>query len=105
MSYQSKTDAEIDALAKRVYRNEVFVSWMMHNPADLPMVFMPVLMLDDPARQQLIDDEIHFFYEDYGQALRRAINGNPCFASMHCLSKQDGHRLHARVQAIEELVG
>jgi hypothetical protein len=103
--YISKTDAEIADLAKRVYRNEVFVSWMMHNPSDLPMVFMPVLMLDEPTRQQMVADNIQFFYEEYSRALPRSVNGNPCFMSMGWLNKDDGYRLHAKVNETAELVG
>jgi hypothetical protein len=104
-SYQRKSDDEIAALAKRVYRNEVFVSWMMRQPSDLPLVFMPLLLIDDATRRQMIDDDIRFFYEDYDKALPRGINGNPCFASMRILSGVDGDRLHAKVQEIAELVG
>lgn len=104
-TYQRKTDDEINDLAKRVYRNEVYVSWMMNRPEDLPMVFMPLIFLDDATRQELIRDEIQFFYEDYSKAGPRSVNGNPFFMSLNVLNKEDGHRLHAKVKEITELVG
>jgi hypothetical protein len=103
--YRRKSDDEIAALAKQIYRNEVFVSWMIENLHDLPMVFMPLLFIDDDTRQQMLADEIQFFYADYNDASPRGINGNPCFMEMRVLDKDDGHRLHARVREIAELVG
>lgn len=105
MSYTPKTDDEIAVLARRVYRNEVYVSWMMSRMEDLPLVFLPVALVDEAARKELIADNIQFFYEDYRHALPRGINGNPCFASMHCLNREDGFRLHAAITKIEELIG
>lgn len=103
--YRRKTDDEIAELAKRVYRHLTFVSWMMDNPQDLPMVFMPILFLDEATRRQMIDDEIHFFYEDYDKAGPTSVNGMPCFTSFRTLSREDGYRLLDKVRQIEALVG
>jgi hypothetical protein len=105
MSYTPKTDDEIANLARRVYRNEVYVSWMMPRMEDLPIVFLLVALIDDATRKQLIADNIQFFYEAYSEALPRGINGNPCFASMSYLNREDGFRLHAAVERIAEVVG
>lgn len=104
-AYRPKTDDEITELAKRVYRNEVFVSWMMSRPEDLSMVFMVLVFIDEAARNWLLENDIQFFYEAYDQALPRGVNGQPCFTSAHYLSRDDGLRLHAKVQEIINLVG
>jgi hypothetical protein len=103
--YQRKTDEEIGALAKRVYRNEVFVSWMINRQEDLPMVFMILMLLDEATRQRMIADNIQFLYEDYAEAVPRSVNGYPCFMSCKMLSAEDGHRLYERVMQIAEMVG
>lgn len=103
--YLRKTDDEIAALAKRVYRNEVFVSWMMGAPSDLPLVFMVLNFLDQASAKQMVDNDIRFFYEAYDQAGPGSINGYPIFFSAHYLSGEDGHRLYDKVQAIRQLVG
>lgn len=103
--YRPKTDEEIAALAKRVYRNEVFVSWQVDRPQDLPMVFMILHFLDKATADQLVADNIQFFYEDYREAGPGSVNGYPIFFSANYLSKDDGFRLHAKVQQIRELVG
>jgi hypothetical protein len=105
MTYQRKTDDEIKALARRVYRNEVFVSWSIDSPTDLPMVFMILSLLDRATVRRLIDDDIQFFYEDYDKAGPTSVNGYPVFFSCHFLNREDGKRLHARVKEIAELVG
>ena len=105
MTYQRKTDDEVNALAKRVYRNEVFVSWAIDTPTDLPLVFMILSLLDQSTLKRLIDDDIQYFYEDYDRAGPTSVNGYPVFFSCHFLNREDGKRLHARVLEIAELVG
>lgn len=102
--YVRKTDEEIATLAKRVYRNEIFMSWNIENNADLPLVFLPISFFEKEAVQQLVDDGIGYFYEEYDKALPRSVNGYPCFGSMHVLSEEDGLRIAKRVAEIIELV-
>jgi hypothetical protein len=103
--YQRKTDDEIAELAKRVYRNEVFVSWMIDRPGDLPFVFIPLSLIDESTRQGMIENEIQFVYEDYLRAGPIAFNGHPIFYSFSCLNKEDGHRLQVKIKEIADLIG
>jgi hypothetical protein len=103
--YRRKTDDEVAALAKRIYRHEVFISWMLKRQEDLPMVFMVLNFMEKPALDQLVVDNIHFFYEAYSEAGPMSVNGYPTFFSVHYLDREDGARVHAKVREIAELVG
>lgn len=102
--YCRKSDEEINVLAKRIYRNELFVSWMVRNPKDVPMVFVVLGFIDEAMAQCLADDDIQFFYEAYDQAGPGSINGYPIFLSAHELSREDGERLYVRVGEIAALM-
>lgn len=103
--YKRKTDDEIAALAKRLYRNEIFVSWSIDRQSDLPMVFMILNFLDKATLGEMVKDNIQFFYEEYRAAGPGSINGYPIFFSARLLSSEDGERLHAKVKQISDLVG
>lgn len=104
MPYQRKTDDEINELAKRLYRNELFVSWMLDHPSMLPRVFMVLAFVDEEAQQDIISNDIQYFYEEYSAAMPMSVNGYPCFTSAHYLSREDGMRVSDRLQQILEIM-
>jgi len=105
--YVSKTDAEVNDLAKRGYRGELFFSWQLreHDMHMLPTVFMVINFLDDVTRKEMIRDKICHFYGDMKDAAPRSINGYPSFFSMGMLNNDDAKRIHARILAIMEMLG
>jgi hypothetical protein len=53
------------------------------------MVFMVLGLMDQNARQQLIDDKPGLLYEYLDEAGPRSINGRPIFTSMKVLNESD----------------
>jgi hypothetical protein len=105
--YVSKTEAEINDLAKQGYRGELFFSWQLreHDIALLPSVFMVINFLDDVTRKEMIRDKIAHFYGHMKDAAGRSINGYPMFFSMGMLNQEDAQKVHKRILAIMEMLG
>lgn len=107
-SYVPLTDEEVTKLAKAMYRNEVFFSFMIPENQRMSMlfsVFMVLLFLDDITRKQMIADEIDVFYEYMDQAGPRGVNGYPCFFSCRSMTRTDGNRVIAKYNEIKQLLG
>jgi hypothetical protein len=105
--YVSKTDDEVNELAKQGYRGEVFFSWAIreHDMHLLGTIFMPVLFMDEVMAKEMERDQIRHFYAPMKDAFPRSINGYPCFSSMGMLSQTDAERVHQRILQIMELLG
>jgi hypothetical protein len=104
--YVSKTDAEINDLAKQGYRGELFFSWQIreHDIHLLPSIFMVLNFLDDVARKEMIRDKIAHFYGEMKDAAGRSINGYPSFFSMGMLNQEDAQKIHNRIMEIVDLL-
>lgn len=105
--YVSKTDEEINDLAKQGYRGEVFFSWHIreHDMHLLPSIFMVINFLDEVTRKEMQRDNIRHFYGNMSEAAPRAINGYPSFFSMGMLNQEDAQKIHNRIMEIMELLG
>lgn len=101
------TDEEVNDFAKRIYRNEIFTSWMIRKGDEhlLECIFMPLIFLDDVTSKQLQADQITHFWAEMSEAGPRSINGYPIFMGMGTLTQGDAERIHAKYLAIRELLG
>lgn len=101
------TDEEVNEFAKRIYRNEVFTSWMIHKGEEhlIDCIFMPLIFMDDVTRKQLQAEKITHFWAEMSEAGPRSINGYPIFMGMGTLTQSDSERIHAKFLAIRELLG
>lgn len=105
--YQPLTDAEIADFAKKIYRNEIFVSWMvckgdMHL---LTSIFMPLLFIDDITRRGMIRDGIQHFWAPMSEAGPMGVNGYPMFFSFGMWNQSDAGRIHTKLKEISTLLG
>jgi hypothetical protein len=107
--YVPMTDEEVNDLAKQVYRNEVFTSWMHMRAHEhdtlVPMVFMPLMFIDEITRKHMVRDQLFCYYENWREAGPRGINGMPIFMSMQSCTPDDAKRVADKVKEIEQLLG
>jgi len=106
--YMSMSNDEINTLAKRLYRNEIFTSLQIR-PLDLEnvlhMVFMPLALADEKLILWLQENDIHMFYGDMANTFGRAINGYPMFHSMGYLDKADTAKFVEKYNDILGMMG
>jgi hypothetical protein len=97
---------DLAKLAKDIYEGKVFGSWMIPEnqlKTIVTMVFMPLAFMDEEQHQEMLDKEIHHFYEYYDKAGPRAINGFPIFWSFGVLTKSDSEKLMKALKRLEDL--
>jgi hypothetical protein len=105
--YRALTDLEVADMARKIYRNEIFTSWMIHQSDEglITGIFMPLMFIDEVTRREMIRDKIAHFYADMGEAGPRTINGYPIFMSMGMLNGPDAKRIHDKYLEIKTLLG
>jgi hypothetical protein len=107
-TYVPLTDEEVTKLAKAMYKNEVFFSFMIPEDQRANMlfsVFMVLIFMDEITIKQMQANDIDVFYEFYDQAGPRSINGYPCFFSCRSMTRADGIRVIAKYNEIKALLG
>ena len=106
-AYVRKTDREIKDLAFEVRAGQVFGSWMLRESElqYLPMVFMPLIALDDLGRKRLMCDGVLHFYGHMKDSAPRSINGMPMFFSMGFLNAEDAARIDVALKKLEDFLG
>jgi hypothetical protein len=106
-AYTPGTDAELNEIAKQLYRNEIFVSWQIHD-SDINLmkiIFMPLFFMDEHQIIWMQDNDITTFFASYHNQAPRSINGYPTFFSLQMLNKEDTDKVYTRYQEILELMG
>jgi len=95
-------DDELRKFIQDMLANQIFVSEQVRNPADVGMVFMPLLLgaLGDYDPRSYSD--IGVFYEYHSKSLPRSINGYPCFTSVRMLHRLDWIRARKAIIAEQE---
>lgn len=99
------TPEQIDELAKRIYRGEVFTSDQLKNPGLLGMVFLPLAFMGEEAKAKMAEEKPAMFWAPMSAAFPRSINGYPMFGEVHLVNEEDRQKVWARVKEIEELLG
>ena len=99
------TDEEIVDLAKKMYRGDVFTSYNDGMTQDLiPLVFLPLVMLDEEAKKELIDGDIDMIYAPMRKAGPRAINGMPQFFEFSWCNRSDTKKVFKKLDEITKAV-
>lgn len=84
-----KTDEELKKLALDLWRGDIYSDRHLADPQELPMVFMPLAMMDKEQIGELQKLKPMFIYEYMSEAGPRSINGRPRFFSFQHLNKEE----------------
>jgi hypothetical protein len=90
--YETKTDEFLKQLAMDTADGKVFTNAHIPDAQQsqmLPMVFMPLVFLDEKGQQEIKDMKITLLFEYLDKAGPRAINGLPNFFSVQMLNDVD----------------
>lgn len=105
MKRNPMTDEEINTLARQIYRGEVFTSYNKGVTQHLlPIIFMPLMFLNEEARQDMVDGDVDMLYAPMSAQGPRAINGMPQFFECSWCNKEDTKKVFDKVEAIGEAV-
>lgn len=96
--YTSKTNTEIEDLARAVEEKRVFGSWMMQPHEDPSIVFMPLAFLTDRQLGQMKAQGVLHIYEFTAHGSKRKTpEGYPTFPKARFLSAIDCKRLEEKI--------
>jgi len=100
---QELSEEELREIAEGIYHGRIFCDRQVHTPQEIPMVFMPLALMDDKGRASMILQDANFVYEYVEKAGPRSINGMPCFFSMRFLTTDQAKKVldchHEMVEA------
>ena len=101
---QPKTDAELRQLALDIVGGSVFTDRHVpdHDKGILGSIFMPLMLMSDEQRQELVDNDVTLLYEYLSQANNMGINGYPSFMSMQYLTNTEVGTLYKYVEELKE---
>ena len=88
---------DITKLARDVITNLVFMSDQVRGPNDIPMVFLPLALIDEKTMKDWQKRGIVHVWEFYSKSGPRGINGYPFFTSCHPINSTD----YKKVREIE----
>lgn len=95
-----KSRSEIDELAARVVRREVYLAHVASNGFQHSFGWLFMLMKEPPRQSEL--ETIAACYEEMGKALPRGVNGYPMFTSCQFVHVNDMEQLHERILRKEQ---
>lgn len=101
--YQELSNKDIAKLALEIYRGEIFTDRHIREGEGqdvLGMIFMPLIMMNDDQRQELIDNPPGLVYEYRASAGPRAINGYPMFSSCRFLAQEAADKVWKKYKEI-----
>ena len=103
--YHRPSDKEAKVLALDLVEGRAFATWMIrkHDEHLLPVIFMPLGLMDDIARKQMAADKIVHLYGRMDKASPRSVNGYPCFMSMGVLNAEDTKRVGEQIDRLIEV--
>ena len=85
-------EKNLKQLAIDISENKVFGTFNIREDdieINMPMVFIPIALMNQKQKQKIIDEETVHIYEHMDKAGYRSVNGMPCFLSMNCINKED----------------
>ena len=91
-------------LAQQVYRGEVFTSFQIHDPNDIPTVFMPLMLMTPDMGQGMPQDKPWRFYAEMKDRFPSGINGYPCFGSVAYLNREEAEIFDDYYKKIEKAI-
>ena len=102
--YKPMTDDEIRKLAEDMYKGLIFTDRHLENQKELPMVFMPLALMDKELIGELVKNPPGMIYEYLDKAGPMAINGMPMFLSLKMTSVDDAKKVFDHYHKIKEAV-
>ncbi len=100
----SKPKQFLKELAQQVYRGEVFTSFQIQNPNDIPSVFMPLMLMSPDMGQGMHQDKPCMFYSYMKDAFPTGINGYPMFGSVAYLTREEAETFDDYYKKIEKAI-
>ncbi len=95
-----KNRLNLKQLAIDIVEGKVFGSWMLKDPKDIGMVFLPLIFA---ASKDFEGVDIVSVYEYYDKALPRGVNGYPCFASANFLSSKQVEEIQPLIDQYQNM--
>lgn len=89
----SEEDEQLKKLAFDIFCGHVFTDRHVKHPSDMPLVFVPLMLLTGELAKKLADDPPGLIYQYYDEAGPRSVNGMPIFFSFRYLSKEKTARM------------
>lgn len=86
------TDEEVIEVARGLHTRKYFISAVLDEEEMnrmLPLIFMPLALMDEDTWKKFEEDEAYVFYEEVSKALPRSIDGYPIFGSMRAMTMAD----------------
>jgi hypothetical protein len=98
MPYKSRPEDDLKALAKQVFRNEIFIAT---KPEDVKLCFPLLLMtISQEQMEQFASDDVVAWYAPYAEAGPRTTNGKPFFMNASFLDRADYHKMFEYVDRL-----
>lgn len=96
-------EKELKQLSIDISENKVFGTFHMNKCeiANMGMVFMPILFMEEEQRQSLRDKKVVHFYEYYTNAGPRSVNGMPCFMTVRSITENDWKKIVKYIKEYE----
>lgn len=91
-----RSDQELKTLALDLFKGNIYSDRHIHKSKleqDLPLVFMPLALMNEKEHKAFVKEEPYFIYEYLDKAGPRSINGMPMFMSLRSLNKADSDRM------------
>jgi len=108
--YKKMSKKEINTLVNEIISNQVFTDRHLGPGADVQMVFMGLVFLNNVQRKAIANNPPGMIYAYYGRdQFPSSINGYPCFSSFCMISKEDAHVVWKKydmlTKAMSEIMG
>ena len=100
----SRSAEELKQLALDIYAGRVYIDRYVQHPRDIPLVFMPLMFLDNEQLASLQQSQPGLIYEYLSEASPRTVNGMPGFFSMKTLNQADTEKLFDILVKLEEAI-
>jgi hypothetical protein len=100
MPYRSRPEDDLKALAKQVFRGEIFIAT---KPEEVRLAFPMILMtISREQMEQYARDDVVAWYAPYSWAAPRTTNGVPFFVDAAFLDRADYHKMFEYVARLRE---
>jgi hypothetical protein len=97
------TAEEVNDFARRIYRHEIFTSWMAPQEM-IGSIFMPLHFMSEEQMKEVIAEGGHSMWAEMSSAGPRSINGYPIFMTLNIWNEDNAKRIHKRVLEIVDML-
>ena len=97
---------EIKKISNGIVQGDIFTDRQVKSEHVLPMVFMPLIFLEDEDRKKFLADPPAMVYAYMKDAGPRSLNGNPIFMACSMIQDQrDVVKILRRVARMRKIMG